>query len=82
MTAVARRRRQGGDAFGSLVVLVLLVVAGYFAYKYFISMDQPPASCKMQLNRCSANCNKTATEAPEMKACQDSCQEKAAASKD
>jgi hypothetical protein len=82
VSAAIQRRRQLGDAFGSLVVLVVLAVAGYFAYRYFISMDQPPPSCKMQLNRCSADCNKTATEASEMKACQDSCQQKAAACKD
>lgn len=82
MKSVAQRRRQRGDAFGSLVVIVVLAVAGYFVYKYFISMDQPPPSCKVQLNRCSADCNKTATEAPEMKACQDNCTQKAAACKD
>lgn len=82
MTPIGQRHRQRGDAFGSVVVLVVLAVAGYFAYKYFISTDQPPPSCKVQLNRCTADCRRTATEAPQMQACQDECQQKAAACKD
>ena len=82
MTAIVQRRWQRGDAFGSLVVLVALAVMGYFAYKYFVSTEQPPLSCKAQLNRCSAECRKTATEAPQMQACQEDCQRKAAACKD
>lgn len=79
---IVRRRRQRGDAFGSLVVLVVLAVAGYFVYKYFISMDQPPPSCKVQLNRCLSECRKSSTEAPQMQACQDACNQKAASCKD
>jgi hypothetical protein len=82
VTAPVQRRRQRGDAFGSLVVIVVLVVAGYFVYKYFISMDQPPLTCKAQLNRCSASCNQTATEAPQMQACQDTCKQDAASCND
>ena len=80
--ATVQRRRQRGDAFGSLVVLVVLAVAGYFAYKYFIAPDQPAPSCKVQLNRCIADCRKTSTEAPQVQACQESCKQKAASCKD
>ena len=71
-TAVPRRRQSGG-AFGTLVLLATIGVAGYYGYKYFVEAEEAP-SCKAQLNRCIANCRKTATEAPEVKACQENCQ--------
>ena len=82
MTAVVQRRRQRGDAIGSLVVLVALAVMGYFAYKYFVSVEQPAPNCKQQLTRCQVECRKTATEAPQMQSCQEDCTRKAAACKD
>jgi hypothetical protein len=82
LSAIVRRRLQRGDAIGSIVVLVALAVMGYFAYKYFVSAEQTPLNCKAQLNRCSVECRRTATEAPQMQACNEDCQRKATACKD
>lgn len=66
-------RRQSGGALSTLVILVAIGVGGYYAYKYYIEAEEAP-SCRAQINRCVANCRKTATEAPQMQACQESCQ--------
>jgi hypothetical protein len=82
MRSTPQRRRQRGDAVGSVVVVLALAVMGYFAYKYFASAEQPPPNCKMQFNSCSVDCRRTATEAPQMQACQEECQRKATSCKD
>ena len=68
-----QRRHQSGGAFGTLVLLIAIGTAGYYAYKYWIEAEEAP-SCKAQLNRCLATCRKTTTEAPQAQACQESCQ--------
>ena len=74
--SVRLQRRQGGlGTFGSLVVIAILIAAGYYAYKHmdrWMPSDEPP-SCKAALNSCIANCRKTNTEAPEVQACQERC---------
>ena len=82
MSAATRRRWQRGDAVGSIVVLAVLVVAGYFVYKYFISTEQPALNCKQQFNRCEVECRKTATENEQMQSCLRECDQKLAACKD
>ncbi|HET7669664.1 MAG TPA: hypothetical protein VFK84_04630 [Burkholderiales bacterium] len=74
------RKRQLGGAFGTLIIIVLLAVGGYYAYTEFMAPEAPP-SCKAQLNSCVAKCRKSASEAPAMQACQDACQREAAACK-
>jgi len=60
-------------------VLVLFVVAGYYAYKYVVEPDTvAAASCKSQLNNCMVNCRKSTTEAPQAQACQEECTRKGA----
>jgi hypothetical protein len=73
--------RQRGGALGTLIIVCALGVAGYYGYQYFVQAEEAP-SCKAQLNRCIANCRKTSTEAPEMKACQEACQAKREACQD
>ncbi len=75
------RRRQLGDAVGTLIVLIALGVAGYYGYQYFLQAEEKP-SCKAQLNACIAKCRRTSTEAPEMTACQQACRAKADACQD
>jgi hypothetical protein len=64
--------QRGLGIFGTLVVLAILVAAGYYLYKNgLLAPDEP--SCKATLNSCIANCRKTNTEAPEVQACQERC---------
>jgi hypothetical protein len=74
--------RQQGGALGTLIILILLVAGGYYAYTEFVSTaPKAPPSCKAQLNSCITNCRKTATEAPAMQECQQACERDAAACK-
>jgi uncharacterized membrane protein YebE (DUF533 family) len=77
---VSRGRERGG-AFGTLVLLIAIGVAGYYAYQYMVEAEEAP-SCKAQLNGCLAKCRRTSTEAPQLQACQEDCQAKRAACKD
>ena len=71
--------QRGLGGFGTLVVLVLFVAGGYYAYRYAMEPDTMSApSCKAQLNACTINCRKTATEAPQYQACQQDCNARAA----
>lgn len=72
------KRRQRGGALGTLVLLIAIGVAGYYAYKYFIEAEDAP-SCKAQLNRCIAACRQNSTEAPQVEACQRKCEQDAEA---
>jgi hypothetical protein len=72
------KRTQLGGALGTLIILALLVGGIYYAYTQFVAAPKEPPSCKAQLNACSASCRRTATEAPAMQACQESCQRDAA----
>ena len=75
------RRKQLGGAFGTLIILALLIGGIYYAYTQFVAAPKEPPSCKAKLNACSVNCRRTATEAPAMQACQESCQREAASCK-
>jgi len=70
------KSRQRGGALGTLVLLIAIGVAGYYAYKYFIAAEDAP-SCKAQLNSCIANCRKSTSEASAAQACQDNCTQQA-----
>jgi hypothetical protein len=75
-----RTLQRGLGTFGTLVILALAGVAGYYIYKSVIEPESVSApSCKSQLNSCMANCRKTTTEAPQAQACQEACQRDAAA---
>ena len=63
----------GLGAFGSLVVLALIALAGYYLYKNWLMAPDEAPSCKAALNSCVANCRKTNTEAPDVLACQERC---------
>jgi len=74
------RRTQRGGALGTLVILVILGVGGYYAYTLFVAPSEPP-SCAAQLQSCLTKCRKTTTEAPQAQACQEACQRDNAACK-
>jgi uncharacterized membrane protein YebE (DUF533 family) len=67
------KRRQRGGAFGTLVLLVAIGAIGYYAWNYYFEAEEAP-SCRAQLNRCISLCRKTASEAPQAQACQETCQ--------
>jgi hypothetical protein len=70
-----RGPQRGLGTFGTLLVLAILIGAGYYVYQNmdrWMPADQPP-SCKAALNSCVANCRKTNTEAPDVQACQERC---------
>jgi hypothetical protein len=76
------RKQQQGGVLGTLIILALLVGGIYYAYTQFVERPKEPLSCKAQLNACSMNCRRTATEAPAMQECQEACQRAAASCKD
>jgi hypothetical protein len=72
-------RQRGLGALGTIIVLILFVGGGYYAYKYAMEPDTVSApSCKARLNSCLASCRKTTSEAPQAQACQEDCNNKAA----
>jgi hypothetical protein len=74
------RSLQRGGAFGTFIIVLLLVAAGYYAYTQYMAPTSPP-TCQAQLQSCLTKCRKTTTEAPQTQACQDACQRDAAACK-
>ena len=59
----------------SFVVLALVVVLGYYAFKFYTE----PESCNEAFNHCIKTCRRTATEAPAEQACQEACKRDQAA---
>ena len=70
--------QRGLGAFGTLVIVAIAGVAGYYVYKAVMEPDEAP-SCRAALNSCFAKCRRTSTDAPAAQACQDACQSDAAA---
>ena len=68
-----RSPQRGLGAFGTLVVLAILIAAGYYLYANVLMAPDEAPSCKAALNSCTSNCRKTNTEAPEVQACQERC---------
>jgi hypothetical protein len=64
---------RGLSSFGLLVVLAIVVAAGYYGYKVVSGEDQAP-SCGSAFTACMQKCRRTATEAPAAQACQEDCQ--------
>jgi hypothetical protein len=70
--------QRGLSSFGMLIVLAVVVAAGYYAYKGISGGDEAP-SCKSAFNSCMKSCRRTTTEAPAAQACQEVCQRDQAA---
>jgi hypothetical protein len=64
---------RGLSSFGLLVVLAIVVAAGYYRYKVVSGEDQAP-SCGSAFTACMQKCRRTATEAPAAQAGQEDCQ--------
>jgi len=70
--------QRGLSSFGMLIVLAVVVAAGYYAYKGISGAEEAP-SCNSALNSCMKSCRRTTTEAPAAQACQEACQRDQAA---
>lgn len=65
--------KQRGGAFGTILILVLVGIGGYYVYKTLFMAPTEPLSCKAALNSCITNCRKTTSEAADNQACQARC---------
>ena len=72
------RSQRGLGSFGVLIVLVIAVALGYYAYQALTGTGEAP-SCKEAFNHCMKTCRRTTTEAPAAQACQEACQRDQAA---
>jgi hypothetical protein len=64
--------QRGLSLFGALIIVVIAVVAGYYAYQSVMGEDEAP-SCNGALNACLKYCRRTTTEAPAAQSCQQAC---------
>jgi len=71
-----KNSQRGLGSFGMLIVLAIIVAAGYYAYKAITGPDEAP-SCSSAFNTCMKTCRRTTTEAPAAQACQEACRREA-----
>ena len=64
--------QRGLGLFGTLLVVAIAVVAGYYAYKGVMGVDETP-TCNSTFTACMQSCRRTSTEAPAAQACQEAC---------
>ena len=74
-------RAQRGGALGTLIVLVIVALAGYYAYTEWFQDGGRTPSCKEADQACIKNCRRTSTDQASIAACQADCQRKLAACK-
>ena len=75
---MAPRRRQVGGTLGTIVILAVIGVLGYYGWKA-LTEDETKPTCGAEQSSCLARCRKTATEAPAVQACQEECARRFAA---
>ena len=75
---VMRNSQSGVSSFGVLVVVAVVVAAGYYAYQSITGADDAQ-SCKSAFTSCMQSCRRTSTEAPAAQACQEACERDQAA---
>jgi hypothetical protein len=62
----------------SLIVLVIALAIGYYAYKALTGAGEPE-NCREAFAHCMKTCRRTTTEAPAAQACQEACRRDQAA---
>jgi hypothetical protein len=63
----------------ALIFIAIAGAAGWWIYKNVFEADTVTApTCRGEYTSCQAACRKSSTEAPQMQACQDGCQQKLA----
>jgi hypothetical protein len=71
-----RSTQNGVGWFGSLIVLALTAVAGYYLYQEFVVGEEAP-SCAALHQDCLKGCRRSATDNESMQACLKSCENEA-----
>jgi hypothetical protein len=67
-----RQNQRGLGVFGSLVVVALAGVAGYYVYQG-VSGEDAPQSCEVVLKECMQKCRRTTSDSTAAQACQAAC---------
>jgi len=70
--------QRGTGVFGTLVIIAIAAVAGYYVYKGVTGGDVA-LSCDSSFTDCMRICRRTSTEAPAAQACQQACKDDAEA---
>jgi hypothetical protein len=70
--------QRGTGVFGTLVIIAIAVVAGYYVYKSVTGGGEAP-TCDSSFTDCMRICRRTSTEAPAAQACQQACKDDAEA---
>ncbi|MGH8700770.1 MAG: hypothetical protein ACREVR_06280 [Burkholderiales bacterium] len=60
--------------FGTLIILVLAAVAGYFVYQEVFTGGSEGPSCTGVHQNCMKECRRTTTDQASASACQNECQ--------
>lgn len=68
--------QRGLGLFGSLIILAVIAMVLYYAYKGVTEEDEAP-TCRGAYADCQTNCRRTRTEAPALQSCQDFCKREA-----
>lgn len=76
MSAAQRRLQTGLGTLGSLIVIAIAAVAGYYIYLGVFAGDAAP-SCKSELEKCMQRCRKTSSDTSAAQACQAGCRREA-----
>lgn len=68
-----KSRQRGLGAFGTLIVLALAVVAGYYLYMSLSGGDDNP-TCSTQFQSCMQACRRDQSDNSDMQACENKCE--------
>jgi hypothetical protein len=72
MAGRSARTQRGLGAFGTLILLAIVVVAAYYVYQEVF--PEGSRSCKEVHQNCMKQCRRTATDQAAATACQNECQ--------
>ena len=72
-------KAQRGGAFGTLIFLVIVALAGYYVYTEWFQDGGRKPSCNEASQACIKECRRTSTDQASIAACQADCQRKLSA---
>ena len=76
MSGGRRRWQSGLGTLGTLIVIALAAVAGYYIYLN-VSGKDAPVTCKKELEHCMQRCRKSTTDTNAAQVCQADCEREA-----